>query len=179
MPNGTGSSVVFLSAICYLRCLAGSFYNWVVAEGLSPPIVPMQALRVFLVENHEDTVRYIKMYLEHLGHEVLIAPEMQTALREIPESKSDVLISDIGLPEGDGWSLLERLGPSRPAFAIAISGYGTGNDQRKSRAVGYNAHLVKPFLPNALLALLQQAAEKRESTPANQAAQTRTDAKSV
>jgi CheY-like chemotaxis protein len=139
----------------------------------------MQALRVFLVENHEDTVIYMKLYLEHLGHEVLIAPDMQTALREIPKSKSDVLISDIGLPDGDGWSLLERLGSSRPAFAIAISGYGTGNDQQKSRAAGYNAHLVKPFLPNALLAHFQQAAAKRGSTPVNQAAQTRTDAKSV
>ncbi|HZC36732.1 MAG TPA: response regulator [Chthoniobacterales bacterium] len=125
----------------------------------------MQALRVFLVENHEDTVRYIKLYLEHLGYEVLIAPEIQTALREIPKSRSDVLISDIGLPDGDGWTLLEKLGSNRPAFAIAISGYGAGNDRRKSRAVGYNAHLVKPFLPSALLELLKQAAEQREEAP--------------
>jgi CheY-like chemotaxis protein len=146
---------------------------------LSLTIVLMQALRVFLVENHEDTVRYIKLYLENLGHEVLIAPEMQTALREIPKSKCDVLISDIGLPDGDGWSLLERLGSSRPAFGIAISGYGAGNDQRKSRAAGYNAHSVKPFLPSALLAFLHQAAEKRESTPVNQVAQSQTDGKPV
>jgi len=117
------------------------------------------------VENHEDTVRYIKLYLEHLGHEVFIAREMETALREVPKSRCDVLISDIGLPDGDGWLLLEKLGPQRPAFAIAISGYGTGNDQRKSHAVGYNSHLVKPFLPDALLALLRQAAEEKGSAP--------------
>jgi CheY-like chemotaxis protein len=125
----------------------------------------MQPLRVFLVENHEDTVRYIKLYLEHLGHVVMVARDMETALREIPKSRCDVLISDIGLPDGDGWLLLERLGPDRPAFAIAISGYGTGNDQRKSRAVGYNSHLVKPFVPDALLTLLQQAAEEKGSAP--------------
>jgi CheY-like chemotaxis protein len=125
----------------------------------------MQPLRVFLVENHEDTVRYIKLYLEHLGHEVFIAGEMETALREVPKSRCDVLISDIGLPDGDGWLLLEKLGPDRPPFAIAISGYGTGNDQRKSLAVGYNSHLVKPFLPNALLSLLEQAAEEKGSAP--------------
>ena len=50
-------------------------------------------------------------------------------------------------------------------FAIAISGYGTGNDQRKSLAVGYNSHLVKPFLPNTLLSLLEQAAEEKGSAP--------------
>jgi DNA-binding response OmpR family regulator len=125
----------------------------------------MQALRVFLVENHEDTVRYIKLYLEHLGHQVSVAREMETALREIPESKCDVLISDIGLPDGDGWLLLERLGATRPPFSIAISGYGTGNDRQKSRAVGYDSHLVKPFLPDALLVLLKEADEKRGTTP--------------
>jgi CheY-like chemotaxis protein len=125
----------------------------------------MQPLRVFLVENHEDTVRYIKLYLEHLGHAVMVAREMETALREIPRSRCDVLISDIGLPDGDGWLLLERLGSDRPVFAIAISGYGTGNDQRKSRAAGYNSHLVKPFVPDALLTLLRQAAEEKGSAP--------------
>jgi CheY-like chemotaxis protein len=125
----------------------------------------MQPLRVFLVENHEDTVRYIKLYLEHLGHEVFIAGQMEAALCEVPKSRCHVLISDIGLPDGDGWLLLEKLGPDRPPFAIAISGYGTGNDQRKSLAVGYNSHLVKPFLPNALLSLLKQAAEKKGSAP--------------
>lgn len=125
----------------------------------------MQPLRVFLVENHEDTMRYIKLYLEHLGHEVFVAREMETALREVPKSRCDVLISDIGLPDGDGWLLLEKLGTNRPAFAIAISGFGTGNDQRKSRAVGYNSHLVKPFLPSALLSILKQAAEEKGSTP--------------
>jgi two-component system CheB/CheR fusion protein len=120
---------------------------------------------VFLVENHEDTVRYIKLYLEQLGHQVLVAGEMEAALREIPKSMCDVLISDIGLPDGDGWLLLERLGSSRPAFAIAISGYGSGNDQRKSRGAGYNSHLVKPFLPDALRALLQQAAKEQGAAP--------------
>jgi CheY-like chemotaxis protein len=125
----------------------------------------MQPLRVFLVENHEDTVRYIKLYLEHLGHEVFVAREMETALREVAKARCDVLISDIGLPDGDGWLLLEKLGPDRPPFAIAISGYGTGNDQRKSLAVGYNSHLIKPFLPNVLLSLLEQATAEKGSAP--------------
>lgn len=125
----------------------------------------MQPLRVFLVENHEDTVRYIKLYLEHLGHQVLVAQTMETALREIPKANCDVLISDIGLPDGDGWLLLEKLGSGRPPFAIAISGYGMGNDQRRSRTVGYNAHLVKPFVPDALLLVLKKAAEEKGGAP--------------
>jgi DNA-binding response OmpR family regulator len=121
-------------------------------------------LRVFLVENHDDTVRYIKLYLERLGHEVLVAADVKTALREIPASNCDVLISDIGLPDGNGWLLLEQLGSSRPSLAVAISGYGTGNDQLKSRSVGYDYHLVKPFGPTALLEVLRKVTEEKART---------------
>ena len=62
----------------------------------------MGSLSVFLVENHEDTVRYMQLYLEQLGYQVSVAADMATALREIPNSRCDVLISDIGLPDGDG-----------------------------------------------------------------------------
>jgi len=59
--------------------------------------------------------------------------------------------------------LMELLGNNRPRFAIAMSGYGTGNDQRRSREAGYNHHLVKPFTPDALLALLRQAEKMKDN----------------
>src|SRR5215471_20369583 len=117
----------------------------------------MRGLRVFLVENHEDSVKYIRLYLEQLGHEVTTAPDMATALKLFPGSTCDVLISDIALPDGDGWQLMERIRSMRPAFSIAMSGYGSAEDLRRSRSAGFDHHLVKPFLPSELVALLQQA----------------------
>jgi CheY-like chemotaxis protein len=125
----------------------------------------MSSLSVFLVENHEDTVRYMQLYLQQLGYEVAVAADMTNSLQEIPKLQCDVLISDIGLPDGDGWQLMELLGHNRPRFAIAMSGYGTGNDQRRSRDVGYDHHLVKPFTPDALLALLRQAEKMKDNQP--------------
>ena len=122
----------------------------------------MGSLCLFLVENHEDTVRYMQLYLEQLNYKVCVAADMETALREIPKSRCDVLISDIGLPDGDGWQLMEKLGEHRPQFAIAMSGYGAVNDQQKSRAAGYDHHLVKPFAPEALVALLREASKLKE-----------------
>jgi DNA-binding response OmpR family regulator len=122
----------------------------------------MSSLRVFLVENHADTVRYLQLFLEQLSYTVCVAADKETALREIPKSHYDVLISDIGLPDGDGWQLLEELGPHKPPFAIAMSGYGTGNDQRRSHTAGYDHHLVKPFTPDALLLLLRKAENLKE-----------------
>ena len=125
----------------------------------------MASLRVFLVENHQDTVRYMQLYLEQLNYKVSVAADMATALREIPKSRCDVLISDIGLPDGDGWQLLEKLGDNRPPFAIAMSGYGTGTDQWRSQAAGYDHHLVKPFTPDALLALLREVEKRKGKQP--------------
>jgi DNA-binding response OmpR family regulator len=136
---------------------------WTASTGSLRKLFSMSSLRVFLVENHEDTVRYMRLYLEQLDYKVCIAADMATALREIPNSNCDVLISDIGLPDGDGWQLMENLGENRPRFAIAMSGYGTGNDQRRSREVGYDYHLVKPFTPEALQALLREAGGMKES----------------
>jgi CheY-like chemotaxis protein len=122
-------------------------------------LLVMRPLGVFLVENHEDTLKYIQLYLEDLGHEVKIARDMATALQDFPKSKCDVLISDISLPDGDGWKLMEQMKDRRPAFAIAMSGYGSKNDLSRSRSAGYNHHLVKPFLPADLIALLREAGE--------------------
>jgi two-component system CheB/CheR fusion protein len=105
----------------------------------------------------------MRLYLEQLNYKVFIAANMTTALREIPHSNCDVLISDIGLPDGDGWQLMEHLGENRPKFAIAMSGYGSGNDQRRSREVGYHHHLIKPFTPEALQTLLRKASGTKES----------------
>ena len=121
----------------------------------------MCSLRLFLVENHADTIKYMRLFLEQLNYQIRVAPDMATALREIPNSQCDVLISDIGLPDGDGWQLLEKLGSNRPPIAIAMSGYGTGNDQHKSHEAGYSHHLIKPFTPEVLLTILRDAEKTR------------------
>ncbi len=125
----------------------------------------MASLSIFLVENHPDTARYMQLYLEQLNYKVWVAADMATALRELPKSGCDVLISDIGLPDGDGWLLLEKLGENRPPVAIAMSGYGTGTDQLRSQAVGYDHHLVKPFTPEVLLRLLREVEKRKGQQP--------------
>jgi len=119
--------------------------------------VSPRQLKIFLVENHQDTLTYLGRYLEQKGHEVATARDMQSALARLPQTRADVLICDIGLPDGDGWELLQKVS-SKPPFAIAMSGYGTASECEKSRAVGYRHHLIKPFVPEELDALLEEAA---------------------
>ena len=116
-------------------------------------------LRIFVVENHPDTLLYMQMYLEGFGHTVLSARSVQEALEALPDAHCDVLISDIGLPDGDGWKLLHTLTTKgqAPRYAIAMSGFGMNADHKRSEEAGFRHHLLKPFRPNEFDALLKEA----------------------
>jgi DNA-binding NarL/FixJ family response regulator len=78
----------------------------------------------------------------------------------MPAARCDVLISDIGLPDGSGWELMTRLGADRPRYAIAMSGFGMSSDRQRSLNVGYRHHLLKPVEPDQLERLLDEAADE-------------------
>lgn len=126
----------------------------------SSSALPRQ-MTILVVENHADTLKYIRMYLELSGHLVLSATTMRDALAVLVESEVDVLISDIGLPDGDGWTLLRRARPIRPVYSIAMSGYYMTVDRRRSEAVGFRQHVQKPFLPEDLDRMIEEAARER------------------
>src|SRR4051794_15562202 len=121
-------------------------------------------LRILVVENHADTVQWLKLFLEDLGHVVGAVRTAAEAHAALKAEDWDVLISDIGLPDGTGWDLLQQQ-PSnkRPLFAIAMSGFGMNSDTSRSHAAGFRQHLLKPFKTEELEKLLAQAASERES----------------
>ena len=85
---------------------------------------------------------------------------MTEALAKLPGTACDVLISDIGLPDGDGWELLRQTPEPRPAYAIAMTGFGMSADELKSKEAGYRRHLLKPFVPDELDSALAEAAQE-------------------
>ena len=107
-------------------------------------------MRIFLVENHPDTLAIIRRHLVRAGHEVETAQTCAEALRELPLKPRDLLLTDLGLSDSDGWTLLEKLGDARPPVAIAMSGRNSPADHERSRVAGFQYHLVKPFLPDEL-----------------------------
>lgn len=115
-------------------------------------------MHVFIVENHPDTLKWLSLYLEDLGHTVASARSVREAIEKLEASACDVLISDIGLPDGDGWELLRTVALPHPVFAIAMSGFGMNADRAKSKAAGYRHHLLKPFNPDELDNALEEAA---------------------
>jgi two-component system CheB/CheR fusion protein len=121
-------------------------------------------LRIFVVENHKDTLLWLTRYLEEMGHTVRSARTKSEALEALPGAGCEVLISDIGLPDGDGWELLRAIPPAQRIYAIAMSGFGMTADRAKSAAAGYRHHILKPFDPSILDAILEEVGRQAEES---------------
>ncbi len=106
---------------------------------------------VLLVDDHIDTSLALKLLLERRGFEVKTANTVESGLDAIRKRTAqgtsfDIVISDIGLPDGSGLELISQLRAQDPAVkAIALSGFGTDEDIRRSKEAGFKEHLTKPF----------------------------------
>jgi len=128
-----------------------------IAPALSPRFAERQPMRILLVEDHEDTNRSLTSLLRRRGYHVRSALTFQSALELSAKEQFDVLISDLGLPDGSGIDLIQQL-VSKPPLGIALTGFGMEKDIRKSREVGFHHHLVEPIDLNKLDALIQEGA---------------------
>jgi len=108
------------------------------------PKDPSKALRILLVEDHRDTRRTLSRLLTHFGHEVFAADNIQSAMKIAASGNIDVLLCDIGLPDGSGYEVISQIRRKRPIKAVAITGFGTEEDVRRSKEAGFDFHLVKP-----------------------------------
>lgn len=116
-------------------------------------------LSVLVVENHQDTLQAIKEVLLLEGYTVRCAANCKEAMDALQENSIDLLLSDIGLPDCNGWELIERARKKHPVVAIAMTGFGSVVDLARSRAAGFNAHLTKPFTPEQLAAAFAKVLE--------------------
>jgi CheY-like chemotaxis protein len=114
------------------------------------------------VDDHHDTAEILGQLLSRQGCEVRTAESVADALKVADAYDFDVLVSDIGLPDGRGTDLLGQLrhGTKRPIGAIAMSGFGMESDIELSRRAGFSEHLTKPVEFGALRQALARLAVK-------------------
>jgi signal transduction histidine kinase/ActR/RegA family two-component response regulator len=129
-----------------------------IAPAALPRMAERQAMRILLVEDHEDTNRSLTNLLRRRGYHVQSALNFQSAIDLGTKGQFDVLISDLALPDGNGIDLMRKLNADRPVFGIALTGFGMEQDVRKSYEAGFKHHLVKPIDRNKLDSLIQEGA---------------------
>jgi CheY-like chemotaxis protein len=123
----------------------------------------VRPLRVLLVEDNEPTLRVMTRLLERLGHQVTAAPTMAGGLAAARRQAFDLLLSDLGLPDGSGLDLMRELRRQFDGRAVALTGYGMEEDVQRSRDAGFAAHLTKPIdietLEDTVRKVMQRAEE--------------------
>ncbi len=117
---------------------------------------PSERRRVLIVDDNRDAAMLVAELLRDVGHEVSVAHDGPEALSLARERAPDVAILDLGLPVMDGFELADRLRdlPAPPRL-IALTGYGQKGDRARTRAAGFDAHLVKPISSDVLLKALR------------------------
>jgi PAS domain S-box-containing protein len=121
-----------------------------------PAAVSSRKLNILIVEDHDNTATVMSKLLRHNGHEVVTASTVRQALEVLRTTPLDLLVSDLGLPDGNGFQVMRELAKISDAKGIAISGYGMEEDLERSSRAGFSAHLTKPIDVQKLQETIQQ-----------------------
>jgi PAS domain S-box-containing protein len=142
--EGAGKGSEFIVRLPLLGALAARHYQEVVPNVSKDE--PLDRHRVLVVDDLHASADTLAMMLEGLGQEIRTAYDGASALSLVREFHPDVVISDIAMPNMDGYNLAQRIRKvegERP-FLIALTGYGQKHDRKRALNAGFNAHLVKP-----------------------------------
>ncbi|MBC6435626.1 response regulator [Nostoc sp. HG1] len=116
--------------------------------------MPLTGLRILLVDDEIDSLELVAFVLEQAGATVISASSAIAALDAFPQAQPDLLVSDIGMPEMDGYMLIRqirRLPQNQQVRAIALTAYAGEIDHRQAIAAGFQQHLSKPVEPSQLI----------------------------
>lgn len=119
--------------------------------------LPLEGLQVLVIDDETDTREFVAFVLEDSGAVVKAVSSASDALEALQDSKPDVLVSDIGMPEEDGYSLLSTIRFIHPIFgrqmkAIALTAYAREEDRQQALKAGFQVHITKPIDPTNLIA---------------------------
>jgi CheY-like chemotaxis protein len=129
-----------------------------------------ESLHVLLVDDCKDDVGMLAILFRAAGHKVLISYDGRSAVETANRHHPDVIISDIGLPQINGYEVARQVrasaGDDYPLM-IAVTGYGSDDDRREALHAGFDFHLVKPYNIEQLFQLLPVCGQPRKQLKPN------------
>lgn len=128
------------------------------ASAENPAYERLKNLKILAIDDDADTLEIIKRVLTIYGAEVITANSAGKGTACLASDKFDVLLSDIGMPEQDGFSLIEKIrsspGPNRDIPAASVTAFARAQDKERALLAGFDSHLVKPIEPGELIAVV-------------------------
>jgi len=131
--------------------------------GTTPRSGQRAVRRVLLVEDHVDSAAAVKELLGVLSCDVVVAHTLRAALDASLTGPFDLVLSDLGLPDGNGLDLMRTLRDQHGLSGIAITGHGMAEDLRNTRDAGFVGHLVKPITLQRLSDAVEVFFQEREA----------------
>lgn len=144
-------------------------------QSLSAPSTPAtnaapetRATRILFIEDHADTAAALVRVLQRAGYVAVaartIAEALHSAEAEMNAAGIDIVVSDLGLPDGSGLDLMRELSKKYGLRGIALSGFGTESDREQSKAAGFIRHLIKPVSISVLRNTVEEVVRENQST---------------
>lgn len=130
----------------------------------TPATLAGEARRLLIVDDNTDAAEMLSIMLSGWGHETRIEYDGATAIAAVEEFQPDIVFLDLGLPGMDGYETgrrLRQIDAGRTALVVAVTGWGQEQDIIRSRAAGFDRHLVKPVAPQVLRALIAETPRRR------------------
>jgi signal transduction histidine kinase/DNA-binding NarL/FixJ family response regulator len=124
----------------------------------------LKDLRIMLVDDDPDTLHMLTVILENAGGEVKACSSTRDALNTLAGWKADLLVSDIGMPHEDGYSLIRKVRALEPEQggaipAIALTAFASAADHTRALSAGFQQHITKPVEPRDLIQVIARLAE--------------------
>lgn len=129
------------------------------ASPLSIPMPSLDGLRVLLVDDEEDARTLLTEILQARGATVTAVASAGAALTAVAAQPPDIIVSDIGMPGSDGYSLIRKVrellrGAPKPIPAVALTAYARMEDRTRALMAGFSSHVTKPVEPEELLVVV-------------------------
>jgi signal transduction histidine kinase len=156
---GRGSEFTIHVPVAPSTCEGGATSEGVAREASRAKSPAPNRHRVLLVDDNIDGVEALALLLSECGHQVKAVYDPASALQIVRRFQPEIAVIDIGLPVMDGYQLIGRLREAlagRACLFIALTGYGQDVDRSRSRAAGFDHHVVKPVDPSQLLRLIAE-----------------------
>jgi CheY-like chemotaxis protein len=115
-----------------------------------------QGINILLVEDHEDSAEVMSRLLREKGYSVQTCSRVAEAVKIAGERRFNLILSDIGLPDGTGIDLIHQVRQHSSIPAIALTGFGMDQDIERYKAAGFDAHLTKPVTFQTLEMIINQ-----------------------
>jgi CheY-like chemotaxis protein len=125
-------------------------------EPAEPSYKSGKSLRILVVEDHGETRETLSRLLSHFGHEISVADSTQQAFDIVGAKDFDVILSDIALPDGSGYDIMSELKQKKSVKGVALTGFCSDEDIRRSKEAGFDFHLSKPVDVHELRTVLGQ-----------------------